>query len=501
MSIDAFGQAERFVTSGDYGSAKSEYERIIGSESDNSAAWYGLGVVNHAVGDVEAAIVAFERAFLINRFHAPTAANLAFLFSQRDSDQASKYAKAAIEQGLSNDELQILASQVIEDKEVSEEEALLILAEAVPVETESEPYNLAEDITSLIEESEFQSAMELISPALEGDHSTDAIIWYYCGLCLHNLDLSEDAIQSLIYSLQLDPGLSLASDLVTEIETKLSEPEQEIVEFTPVATDEVTYAEFIPEEVEDNLEISLEDTLVVLQQKAKDYTQEGNHALAIQTWKKIIQDYGSTYDSWLGMSVALEGAGHVEKASQCKQKAEDLKTQNANPITDEVDVDLVAAAEDAKLSVAQNAPIDEASVNVAIEWYNKGLTLLGEEKGDQALNCFDKAISSTPRDERELRVRSYNGRGHALHQLGKFSESIQSYHQAISMDPTMVTGRTLYNMGSSYAAMEHFADAIKCFQQALNRELDSEEAQLIQTQMNRCSLLLKEQNKSVKLQS
>ena len=499
--MDAFAQAERFVTSGDYGSAKSEYERIIGSESDNSAAWYGLGVVNHAVGDVEAAIVAFERAFLINRFHAPTAANLAFLFSQRDSDQASKYAKAAIEQGLSNDELQALASQVIEDKEVPEEEAPVILAEAVPVETESQSYNLAEDITSLIEESEFQSAMELISPALEGDYSTDAMIWYYCGLCLHNLDLSEDAIQSLNYSLQLDPGLSLASDLVAQIETKLSEPEQEIVEFTPVATEEVTYAEFIPEEEEDSLEISLEDTLVVLQQKAKDYTQEGNHALAIQTWKKIIQDYGSTYDSWLGMSEALEGAGHVEKASQCKQKAEDLKSQNANPTTDEVDVDLVAAAEDAKMSVAQNTPIDEESVNVAIEWYNKGLTLLGEEKGDQALNCFDKAISSTPRDERELRVRSYNGRGHALHQLGKFSESIQSYHQAISMDPTMVTGRTLYNMGSSYAAMEHFSDAIKCFQQALNRELDSEEAQLIQTQMNRCSLLLKEQNKSAKLQS
>ena len=501
MSIDAFGQAERFVTSGDYGSAKSEYERIIGSNSDNSAAWYGLGVVNHAVGDVDAAIVAFERAFLINRFHAPTAANLAFLYSQRDSNQASKYAKAAIEQGLTNDELQILASLLIEDKEVPEEEAPVILAEAVPVETESEPYNLAEDITSLIEDSEFQSAMELISPALEEDYSTDAMIWYYCGLCLHNLDLSEDAIQSLNYSLQLDPGLSLASDLVTEIETKLSEPEQEIVEFTPVATDEVTYAEFIPEEEEDNLEISLEDTLVVLQQKAKDYTQEGNHALAIQTWKKIIQDYGSTYDSWLGMSEALEGAGHVEKASQCKQKAEDLKSQNANTTTDEVDVDLVAAAEDAKMSVAQNTPIDEASVNVAIEWYNKGLTLLGEEKGGQALNCFDKAISSTPRDERELRVRSYNGRGHALHQLGKFSESIQSYHQAISMDPRMVTGRTLYNMGSSYAAMEHFADAIKCFQQALNRELDSEEAQLIQIQMNRCSLLLKEQNKSAKLQS
>ena len=375
----------------------------------------------------------------------------------------------------------------------------MILAEAVPVDTDSD--NLTEEISHLIEESEFQSAMELISPALEGDYSTDAMIWYYCGLCLHNLDLSEDAIQSLNYSLQLDPELTLAEDLVTEIETKLSEPEQEIVEFTPVATEEVTYAEFVPDEEEDSLEISLEDTLVVLQQKAKNHSQEGNHALAIQTWKKIIQDYGSTYDSWSGMSDALEAAGHFEKANQCKQKAEELKNKNSTTPRAEIDVDLVAAAEDAKMSVAQNTPIDEESVNVAIEWYNKGLTLLGEDKGDQALNCFDKAISSTPRDERELRVRSYNGRGHALHQLGKFSESIQSYHQAISMDPTMVTGRTLYNMGSSYAAMEHFADAIKCFQQALNRELDSEESQLIQTQMNRCSLLLKEQNKSANLQS
>ena len=221
---------------------------------------------------------------LINRFHAPTAANLAFLLSQRDSEQAAKYAKVAIEQGLSNDELQTLASIVIEEKEETEQDPPVILAEAVIVETDSD--NLTEEISRFIEESEFQSAMELISPALEGDYSTDAMIWYYCGLCLHKLDLSEEAIQSLNYSLQLDPELTLAADLVTEIETKLSEPEQEIVEFTPVATEEVTYAEFVPDEEDDSLEISLEDTLVVLQQKATNYTQEGNHALAIQTGKE-----------------------------------------------------------------------------------------------------------------------------------------------------------------------------------------------------------------------
>ena len=79
MSTEIFDRAQQFVTSGEYASAKSEYEILIDSESDNSAAWYGLGVVNHALGDIDAAIVAFERAFLINRFHAPT--HLAFLFS------------------------------------------------------------------------------------------------------------------------------------------------------------------------------------------------------------------------------------------------------------------------------------------------------------------------------------------------------------------------------------------------------------------------------------
>ena len=342
--------------------------------------------------------------------------------------------------------------------------------------------------------------MEIISPALEGDQANNPQIWYYCGLCLHALDLQEDAIQSLNYCLQLNPKLTEASDLIANIERENEEPEGKIAEFTPVANEEVKYAEYIPEE-EEELEISLEDTLVVLQRNAEDASNSGNHAMAIQTWKRIIEEYGSTSDSWIGMAEALESAGHVEKARQCREKADELQNENYTETALEVSVDLIAAAEEARLSVEQNTPVDEDSVNVAIEWYNKGLTLLGEDKGDQALNCFEKAISSAPREERELRVRCHNGRGHALHQLGKFSESIQSYHQAISMDPAMVTGRTLYNMGSSYAAMEHFADAIKCFEQALNRDLDQEEIRLCQTQMNRCSLLLKEQNKSAKLQS
>ena len=289
MSTEIFDRAQQFVTSGEYASAKSEYENLIDSESDNSAAWYGLGVVNHALGDIDAAIVAFERAFLINRFHAPTAANLAFLFSQRDSSSAAKYAAAAVDLGLDNEQLQALVSPEVVSTNVTEEEeeeeAPVIIAE----EIRSESINLIEEIALLVENSQFQSAMEKISPAVEGDYSAEPMMWYYCGFCLHALNLSEDAIQSLNYCLQLDSGLNIAVELMTKIEDDMQEPEEEIVEFTPVATEEVQYAEFVPDEEEEELEISLEDTLVVIERKAKDATQSGNHALAIQTWKKVIE--------------------------------------------------------------------------------------------------------------------------------------------------------------------------------------------------------------------
>ena len=88
--MDAFERALQFVTIGDYESANSEYGLIIDSEPDNSAAWYGMGVVEHARGDISAAINAFERAFLLNRHHAPTSANLAFLFAERDAERSRK---------------------------------------------------------------------------------------------------------------------------------------------------------------------------------------------------------------------------------------------------------------------------------------------------------------------------------------------------------------------------------------------------------------------------
>ena len=135
------------------------------------------------------------------------------------------------------------------------------------------------------------------------------------------------------------------------------------------------------------------------------------------------------------------------------------------------------------------------SVNTSIEWYNKGINFLSEEKSSDALSCFEKSIGGCPKEEKELRVRSQNGRGDALYQMGKYSESILAYHAAISLEPSFLTGRTLYNMGQSYAFLELYEDALKCFEQSIGRGLEKDGIELCKTQINRCKLLLREQNK------
>ena len=117
-------QANEIARRGDFTLAKIAYEFCIETETDNSAAWYGLGVVNHQMGDEEGAIVAFERAFLINRFHAPTAANLAILLDGRDLLLAKRYANSALELGLTDD---LLATIVSREEEIEETEELPVL--------------------------------------------------------------------------------------------------------------------------------------------------------------------------------------------------------------------------------------------------------------------------------------------------------------------------------------------------------------------------------------
>jgi tetratricopeptide (TPR) repeat protein len=163
------------------------------------------------------------------------------------------------------------------------------------------------------------------------------------------------------------------------------------------------------------------------------------------------------------------------------------------------EVDLAAAALEATSRMDNTVGIDSTSNAIAnqdIEWYNKGVGLIEDKKYREALSCFDRALPSFA-DNDEMVIRILNGRGNALYYLEDYPKCVESYHKAMVINPSGVQGKTLYNMGTAYAEMQRFGDAIKCFEQAAPRGLDKDQQKLAKEQIRRCNILLKEQQRKM----
>ena len=238
------------------------------------------------------------------------------------------------------------------------------------------------------------------------------------------------------------------------------------------------------------------------QEEARALSSSGDHSTAVSIWKDLLEQTPDSPEVWRGLGEALSSAGYEDRAVQCMKRADQIESdtnEQSEPeistgIHDDVDDDellLIAADE------VRSAPVVEerGSLDASLGWYNMGINLLNEGKNDEALSSFEKAIGGCPSSEVELRVKAQNGRGNALYNEGRYPESIVAYHTAIGLDPKSVSGRTLFNMGSSYAAVEMFDDAIKCFSQSLERGLDESEAELCEKQISRCRVLAREQAK------
>mgnify|MGYP001392443596 CR=1 FL=1 len=419
--------------------------RLEGDQCNNPALWSLCGVSLAQLGHDQEAIEAFEYAIRIGHDEAKTHYNLAQLL--RKSDQIGK-AKQSLANALLCDPGHI--------------NSLVARGELFADEGDNE--------------SALQHWNSVV--AIEPDHPISE------RLVLHDAEISDQESTETEVA-PIDDG----SDF---------EDMNDQVEFESSA--EQSRSQEVVKTIEDNAdtEIDITDTKGFRITLARKLTESGDAMGAVNAWKDVLEEDKQSPEVWNGLADALSIAGHIERAQQCRQRADFLLSQENNDQIEAeqvAEIDLIQAAAEAQEKMTELPAHDEESVNVCIEWYNRGLALLSEENGIEALNCFEKAIGGAPREEIELRVRSHNGRGHALYQLGRYAESIQAYHAAISMDPASVSGRALYNMGSSYANVEHYADAIKCFEQALQRGLDTDDTELCKTQINRCRLLSKEQNK------
>jgi len=233
--------------------------------------------------------------------------------------------------------------------------------------------------------------------------------------------------------------------------------------------------------------------------EARSLTSTGDHSSAVIIWKALLEESPNSSEIWRGLGEALRAAGYDDRANQCLKRAfsieSDLQQQTINADNDYEDATeaLMLAVEEVR-SKAPEEP-ERGDIEQAVGWYNMGINLLGDGKNDEAISSFEKAIGGCPPTETELKVKAQNGRGNALYNSGRYPESVVAYHTAIGMNPNSVSGRTLFNMGSSYAAVEMFDDAIKCFTQAMDRGLDKRDSELCEKQISRCRLLSREQAK------
>ena len=229
---------------------------------------------------------------------------------------------------------------------------------------------------------------------------------------------------------------------------------------------------------------------------------------AVKEWKNLLEEYPNEGKIWLGLSICLEKMGEYEKSEKCKLKYRELsgisdglgilsekieKTEETISKSDDFnlnEVNLEQAAAD--LNQIKNSEI-QINENNASEWFNKAMILLSEEKYSDALSCYDKALSQVG-DDLEMKIKIMNGRGSSLYGMKKFADSINAYHDAMKLNPSNVSGHILYNLGMSYAEMNAFTDAIKCFEQAIPRGLDSDTIYRVKDQIKICKKLAKENN-------
>ena len=312
-----------------------------------------------------------------------------------------------------------------------------------------------------------------------------------------------DDLNRIVKILENGKELEIIDDEESEEEVLLiSQPviESESIDDEESEEEVLLISQPVINDSEDNVLELLVSSELTSEDKARELNNTGDFIGAVKLWKEILETNPKSYEAWYGLSESLKMSGHSEKSIQCKNRGDILKNEansHKESIFDDnknenlVDNDLFDA------DLKEDSTYKE-NVNISIEWYNKGINFLSEEKSSEALSCFEKAIGGCPKEEKELRVRSQNGRGDALYQMSKYSESILAYHAAISLEPSLLTGRTLYNMGQSYAFLELYEDALKCFEQSISRGLEKDGIEICKTQINRCKILLREQNKRSK---
>lgn len=185
---------------------------------------------------------------------------------------------------------------------------------------------------------------------------------------------------------------------------------------------------------------------------------------AVETFERIIERDPTHATAWNNRGVALIGLGRYTDALHSFNRVLDILQNDdseGNTRSGSADQDTPGAgADETGDSDSSFASLPGKLPDDADTWYNHGIALSKLGRYTEAIASFDNALALDPDDPD-----TWGNRGDTCGALGKHEEAVRSYDRVLAIDPLDAgiwtsRGLSLAALGRLDEALESFADAL-----------------------------------------
>ncbi len=162
--------------------------------------------------------------------------------------------------------------------------------------------------------------------------------------------------------------------------------------------------------------------------EGQKHLSSGSFEMAMESFEIAIMMDRSSSEGFQGLGDSLRSLGRLDDAVKAYEKA--FKLAPGRPLILERKAMTYLAMRknmDARETLLRVVRMEPRSREA---WHLLGLTDLRMGRYDEALDCFDQALTINPSDKF-----SFKGRGDALLELGMYRDALGAYRKALSLDP------------------------------------------------------------------
>ena len=208
----------------------------------------------------------------------------------------------------------------------------------------------------------------------------------------------------------------------------------------------------------------------------------GRSAEANNAFENSLQIEPENTGAMIGLAQLHMAKGELNAAKQLCERAIFWRPEKV--IVLQIASDCYSLCGDSARAVQLLDKLLAANPDDAVAWFKKGNVLGALGKHEEAIACYDKAISNARRTNDVWRVRggsvdavtgpvpadvvegtAWNARGSSLRALGRQDDAIVCYERALKIDPKRAD--VWLNKGNALYSQGHPAEALRCFDETV----------------------------------